>query len=168
MNRGYFRKKSNYFSIVVSLLLLAGVIGPWITLSYDSYVVLNPTTRLGEKHYHSRIELSPFYATAITDNQLESRVWFVSTGTTVSGIIILLVSILNTMSFKKRYVYFFIFFAYILGIYTFFLSLGRGVSIGVFTKPGWGLSLALASILILFIHAFVKMTGGTVSRHLSV
>jgi hypothetical protein len=166
VNTRLLRKNINFLGTVLSILILLGLVGPWINLSYDSFVVLNPTTRLGEKHYHSRIELSPFYATVRTDNQLESRVWFVSPGTTLAGIIITIVAVLNCINYRKRYMYFLILFAYIIGLFAFFLSLGRGVSIGVFTKPGWGITLALALTLLLFIHAFIKMTGGTVSRYI--
>lgn len=162
----FYRKKINYFGTALSIVILVGLVGPWINLSYDSFVVLNPATRLGEKHYHSRIELSPFYATVRTDNHVVSRVWFVSPGTTLAGIIITIVSVLNCINYRKRYVYFLIFYAYVIGLFTFFLSLGRGVSLGVFTKPGWGITIALVSTLFLFIHAFIKMTGGTVSRYI--
>ena len=166
MNTSFYRKKINFLGTALSILLLLALVGPWITISYDSFVVLNPTTRLGEKHYHSRIELSPFYATVRTDNQVVSRVWFISPGTTLAGIIITIVSVLNCINYRKRFVYFLIFFVYVIGLFAFFLSLGRGVSLGYFTQPGWGISIALLSTLLLFIHSFIKMTGGTVSRYI--
>jgi hypothetical protein len=146
--------------------MLLSLFGPWITLSYDSYAVLNPVTKLGEKHYHSRIELNPLFGSVLKDNKLETRIWFVTSGITLTGISIVVIALFNSIKFDKRWLYFLIFFSYLLALYTFFLSLGRGISLGNFTKPGWGLILSFGSLFLLFVQAFLQMTGGIVSRHL--
>lgn len=157
-------KKYSSVGVFISVLSIIGLLGPWVTLNYDSYAILNPVTKLGEKHYRSRIELSPFYATVTTENVLETRLWYVSEGTAISGAIILLVSFLNVLKLKRKMLYLTFFVFHILGLFTFFLSLGRGVSIGLVTQPGWGLSLTLGCTCLLFGNAFYQMTSGVVSR----
>jgi hypothetical protein len=166
LNSKNLTNRINFSSVFISLVILLSLFGPWITLSYDSYAVLNPITRLGEKHYHSRIELTPLFGSVLKDNQLEARVWFITPGITLSGVSIIIIAFFNTLNYNKRWVHFLIFFSYILALYAFFLSLGRGISLGNFTKIGWGLKLSFSSLFLLFIQAFLKMTGGIVSRHL--
>jgi hypothetical protein len=171
MKNGFLLNKSskrgyNLSGFFISLVILLSLFGPWITLSYDSYAVLNPITRLGEKHYHSRIELTPLFGSVLKDNQLEARIWFITPSITFSAVSIIIIAFFNIMNYDKRWVYFLIFLSYILALYTFFLSLGRGISLGNFTKVGWGLKLAFGSLFLLFMQAFLKMTSGVVSRSL--
>ena len=157
--------KLSYSGMIISFFILLSLFGPWINLNYDSYAVLNPETRLGERHYHSRIELSPFFIKVFKDNELQNQFWIVSRGLTLSGIIIFITAILCSLKYDKKWIYFGIFSIEILGLFTFFLSLGRGLSIGVLTKPGWGLNLSVLCLVILFFNAFIRMTSGTISRY---
>jgi hypothetical protein len=158
------KTKVMLFGFIMLLLSIIGLLGPWLTLSYDSYAVLNPITRLGEKHYRSRIELSPFYASVVTNEILEVRLWNVSNGTTLAGLIILTVSFLNVFKYSKKMIYFYLFISHILGLFIFFLSLGRGISLGLITQPGWGLSVTLLCSFILFGNSFYQITRGVVTR----
>ena len=159
-------KRISYPGLILAIIIFLSLFGPWITLSYDSYVVLNPITKLGEKHYHSRMELSPFHVSVIKDGQLETRFLMVSVGTTVAGIIFVAVAVASMIKYRSGWISFLIFFGYLVGLFVFFLSLGRGISIGVFTKAGWGMITSFFGLLWSFFHAFINMTSNRVSRHI--
>jgi hypothetical protein len=53
-----------------------------------------------------------------------------------------------------------------LGIIVFFLSVGRGISIGVFTKVGWGLGLTGFGLLVYFVVSIREMSRNYVSRYM--
>ena len=159
-------KRISYPGLILTLIIFLSLFGPWVTLSYDSYVVLNPITKLGEKHYHSRMELSPFYVSILKDGQLETRFLLVSVGTTVAGIIFVAVAVASMFKYRIGWISFLNFFGFITGLFVFFLSLGRGISIGVFTKSGWGMILSFFGLLWSFFLAFINMTSNRVSRHI--
>jgi hypothetical protein len=112
------------------------------------------------------MELSPFFVSVIKDGQLETRFLLVSVGMTVAGLILVSVAVASVFKYKSGWISFLVFFSYLAGLYIFFLSLGRGVSIGVFTKPGWGMLLSLVGLLFSFFLAFINMTRNRVSRHI--
>jgi hypothetical protein len=161
-------KKINFWGIAITLLYIIGLFGPWISLSYDSYAKLNPQTRQGELHYHSTIELAPFFGTVIKDGNIEARIWFISTGTSVSGAIIMIAAVLMAIKFRENWVKIILFFITIFGIVLFFLNLGEGISIGFLTDLGWGLIITLVGLLFSFILSFIEMTKNTVTRHMEV
>lgn len=158
------RRKVNRLGVIVALVILLGLLGPWITLDYDSYPVFNLKTRLGEKHYHARIELSPFFGTLYRDRQMVTRIWYLSTGTAIGGAILAVAAILTSFRYSRNWANFMIFFTCLGGLVVFFLSLGRGISVGVFTHVGWGLGACILGIFLMFLVSFIEITRNSVSR----
>jgi hypothetical protein len=141
-----------------------GIFGPWLTYSYDPDSRLNPETKLGERFYHSRIELSPFYGSIYKDDIKIEEIWFISVGTTLSGIMIFVSASLSILKFKRSWTLFIIFILSTLGIFAFFMSLGRGIAIGVLTHIGWGLWLTGVGITFLFILSIKELSRNDMSR----
>ena len=144
--------------------MMVGLLGPWITMSYDSYAKLNPQTKMGETFYHSRIELSPFYGSMYKDEVLIGRHLYISFGTSLAGLIIAISAFLSIFRFTVNWAHFALFFLALLGIVVFFLSVGEGISIGVFTQVGWGLKVTGLDLFLYFLVSFMELSRNSISR----
>ena len=168
----YYTKLSKIFSynkinlsgLLVSILVLTGLFGPWITYSFDSYPTINPETKMGQLNYHSRLELNPLFGSMYKDDILNGRFWFISVGTNVAGLLLAISAILSIIKYNFSFAHFILFIVASIGTIVFFFSVGEGISIGVFTKIGWGLELTGIGLLLLFIVSFSEMSRNSVSR----
>ena len=151
--------------VLVSAILIAGLLGPWLTVNYDSYVKLNPETKTGERFYHSRVELNPLFGSVIENDVVVTRNWFITPGITLSGIMLALSAALAVFKYGYGWVHAALFFLALLGTLVFFMSIGAGVSIGVATKIGWGLSLSGLGLITFFAVAFRELSLSMVSRY---
>lgn len=150
--------------VLVAAIMVAGLFGPWITMGYDSYAKLNPQTRMGEKFYHSWIEFSPFYGSVYKDEALIDRYWFISPGTSLAGLIVAVSAFLGIIRYKANWAHFILFFFALVGVVIFFLNIGEGISIGVFTQIGWGLKLTSLGLLLFFLVSFMELSRNSISR----
>jgi len=154
----------NFAGFIVAIIMIIGLFGPWLTVSYDSYSKINPVTKLGEAYYHSRVELTPLFGSVYKDEILVEQTWFVSIGINVAGFIMALSAFLSILKYKKNWAHFSIFVLYIVGIVFFFMSLGEGISIGVFTDVGWGLKVTGLGVLILFLFSIYELSRNSITR----
>lgn len=152
--------------IIVSLLILSGLFGPWLTYGFDSYSTINPKTHTGQLNYHSMIELNPLFGSIYKDNILLERNWFMSPGLDLAGLLFIIAASLSILEYEFKWAHFILFIVSSLGFMMFFMSIGRGISIGVFTKVGWGLYITGLSLLLLFIVSFREMSRNSISRYM--
>lgn len=150
--------------VLVSIIILLGLFGPWLTYSFDSYSTINPETKTGQINYHSKIELNPLFGSMYKDDIVVERYWFISPGINLAGLLLAISASLSIFKYNSSWAHFILFIVASLGIIVFFLSIGRGISIGVFTKVGWGLDLTGFGLLVLFIVSFREMSRNNVSR----
>jgi hypothetical protein len=153
-----------YPGIIVAILMVVGVFGPWLTLSYDPDSRIDPVTKIGERFYHSRIELSPFIGSLSKDGIILEESWLISPGTAIGGIIILFSAFLAIFKYHKIWVHFALFLASILGFISFFMSVGRGIAIGVITQIGWGMWLSGLGVMLLLVVSIREMSKNSISR----
>ena len=150
--------------VLVFIIILLGLFGPWLTYSFDSYSTLNPETKMGQINYHSKIELTPLFGSRYKDGLLVGRYWFVSPGINLAGLLLAISASLSIFKYSSSLTHFILFIVASLGIIMFFLSVSRGISIGVFTKIGWGLELTGFGLLLFFVLSLREMIRDTVSR----
>ncbi len=148
----------------VSTLIILGLFGPWLTYSFDSYATLNPDTKTGQINYHSKVELNPLFGSMYKDDTLMERHWFISPGTSLAGLLLVISASLCIFRYNTSWVHFLLFMLASLGITVFFLSIGKGISIGVFTKVGWGLGLTGIGLLVFFVVSFMELSRNNISR----
>ena len=158
------RSRINLAGFLVAIIMIIGFFGPWLTVSYDSYAKLNPVTKLGEAYYHSRVELTPLFGSIYKDEILIERNWFISVGINLAGLTIILSAVLSIFRYEKNWVHFSLFFLSILGLVFFFMSVGEGISIGVFTYIGWGLEVTGLGILMLFLVSIIELGRNSITR----
>jgi hypothetical protein len=156
--------KVTYPGILVAVLMIVGVFGPWLTLSYDPDSRIDPVTKIGERIYHSRIELSPFMGSLSRDGVVVEESWLISPGTAIGGVIILFASLMAIFRYRKIWVHFVLFLTSVLGFVSFFMSLGRGIAIGVITQIGWGMWLSGLGVMMLFVVSIREMSKNSISR----
>jgi len=162
--------KSNLFSrinlagLVVAVTIIIGLLGPWLTVGYDSYAKINPETKIGELFYHTRVELSPLYGSIYRDEVLVEKTWFITIGISIAGLMLLLTAVLSIFKYKKTWPHISLFISSIIGMFFFFLSVGSGISIGVDTYVGWGLEVTGLGLLILFVVSLRELTKNSISR----
>lgn len=157
-------KKLNIQGVIVSLLILIGLFGPWLAYSYDSYPSINPETNMGQLNYHSRIELNPLFGSMYKDDVLIGRYLFISVGVSISGVLIAISATLSIFKYNYNWIHFILFTVASTGFILFFLSIGGGISIGVFTKIGWGLKLTGVGILVFFVVSLSELSRDSISR----
>ncbi len=162
--------KSNFFSrinlagLLSAIILIIGLIGPWLTVSYDSYAKLNPETKVGEAYYHHRVELNPMFASLYNDEVLVEKTWFITFGIGLAGIILVVAAVFSIFKYKRTWVHLSLLILSIIGMMIFFLSVGNGISIGVATQIGWGLEVYGLGLLVLFVVALRELTRNSISR----
>lgn len=164
MSKNVLYKKISIQGVFVSIILLLGLFGPWLINSFDSYAILDPETKTGQRKYHSRVELNPLYGSIYKDNVFVERYWFISPGISLAGLLLAISASFSIFKYNSSWAHFILFMVASLGIIVFFLSVGRGISIGVFTKVGWGLKLTGFGLLVLFVVSFMEMIGNNISR----
>ena len=162
--------KSNIFSrinlagLLVAIILIIGLFGPWLIVGYDSYAKINPETKVGEAHYHSIVELNPLYASLYNDEELVEKTWFITFGTALAGLTLIISAALSIFKYKQTFVHTALFILSLIGVFIFFLSVGSGISIGVATQIGWGLEIAGLGLLVSFVVALKELTRNSISR----
>ena len=150
--------------VLVSIIILLGLFNPWLTYSFDSYSTINPETKTGQINYHSKVELTPLFGSMYKDDILVGRYWFITPGINLAGLLLVISASLSIFKYNSSWAHFILFIVASLGIIVFFLSIGRGISIGVFTKVGWGLGLTGFGLLVFFVVSFREMSRNNVSR----
>ena len=142
------------FQLIGSALILIGLLGPWIWQGHDPTFVFNPATKKMEIQYTRIVEVSPLYTRVVIDGILERVDWFFefSLSITISlsafGFILGMI-LCSFQSGVNKYSVIGI-CSLIVAAILFFLSFGRGLSIGIRTFIGWGLYVtAFGSTVIL-------------------
>lgn len=151
---------------LVGIVILLGLFGPWLTYSYDSYATIDPDTRMGQLNYHSRVELNPLFGSMYKDDVLLERYWIITPGIFLAGILLAISATLSVFKYTSSLAHFLLFMVACLGMFVFFLNVGEGISIGVFTKLGWGLKLTGVGLLLLFVVSFREMSRNSLSRYM--
>lgn len=149
--------KINIWGIAVCIVVIVGLFNPWISKGSQPYSTINPDTGQGELRYNRIILLSPFFASILENDQLVERVWFVSLGTSLSGIILLSVATLSTIKYERIWVNFIYFLIAIFGVIVFFMSLGVGQAIGLRTQIEWGAMVSLIGLGLMLALSVSKM-----------
>jgi len=149
--------KINIWGIAVCIVVIVGLFNPWISKGSQPYSTINPDTGQGELRYNRIILLSPFFASIFENDQLVERVWFVSLGTSLSGIILLSVATLSTIKYERIWVNFIYFLIAVLGVIVFFMSLGVGQAIGLRTQIEWGAMVSLIGLGLMLALSISKM-----------
>jgi len=149
--------KINIWGIAVCIVVIVGLFNPWISKGSQPYSTINPDTGQGELRYNRIILLSPFFASILENDQLVERVWFVSLGTSLSGIILLSVATLSTIKYERIWVNFIYFLIAVLGVIVFFMSLGVGQAIGLRTQIEWGAMVSLIGLGLMLALSVSKM-----------
>jgi len=147
----------NLWGLVIGIVVLIGLFGPWITKGLDPYGVKNPKTGLGELHYRRRILLSPFYAVIIEESFIPKIMWFPSRGTVTSGLMLFSASILSAFKFKRNWANLVIFIMAFSGVVLFFMSLGTGLGVGLKTNFGWGLIATLLGVVSMMVSSIIQI-----------
>ena len=140
--------KRYVYHMLAFVLIIIGLFGPWLSKYDDLYMVENEKTGDFETRYHVKTILSPFYVSMIKDTKIVNIMYFVSPGTSFSGLVILLSSIVSIIKLNNKWMNFYTFMGSLLGFVIFFLSMGAGLSIGFKTNLEWGLSTTIIGIII--------------------
>ncbi len=151
--------KTSLWGIIVCIVVIIGVFNPWISKGSEPYSIINPDTGQGELRYNKKIFLSPFYASIFEYHQFVERIWFVSIGTSISGIMLLSVALLSTVKYERLWVNFVYFIIAALSIVVFFMSLGFGLSIGLKTQIESGIMVSLIGLFLMFVLSINEMMG---------
>lgn len=151
--------KTSFWGIIVCMVVIIGVFNPWISKGSEPYSIINSDTGQGELRYNKKIFLSPFYASIFEYHQFVERVWFVSIGTSISGIMLLSVALLSTVKYERLWVNFVYFIIAALSIVVFFMSLGFGLSIGLKTQIEAGITVSLIGLFLMFVLSINEMMG---------
>jgi len=149
--------KVNNWGIGVCIILILGIFNPWISKGSQPFNTINPDTGQGELRYNKIILLSPFYASIYESDQLVEQVWFVSLGTSISGILLLGSAILSTIKYERIWVNFIYFLIAVLSVIVFFMSLGTGQAVGLRTQIEWGAIVSIIGIGLLLVLSINKM-----------
>jgi len=149
--------KINIWGIAVCIVVIVGLFNPWISKGSQPYSTINPDTGQGELRYNRIILLSPFFASILENDQLVERVWFVSLGASLSGIMLLSVATLSTIKYERIWVNFIYFLIAVLGVILFFMSLGVGQAIGLRTQIEWGAMVSLIGLGLMLALSISKM-----------
>ena len=164
MSKSLGRFKITPLGVLVALVMLVGLTGPWLTVGYDSYSVIDPVTKLGGIRYHSRVELSPFFGSTFKDEVLQGREFFVSAGTSVCGVFLVFSALLSILVYRVNWAHFAFFLMALCGVVLFFLSVGEGISIGVITQIGWGLDVTILGLLLSLILSLKELVRNNLTR----
>lgn len=164
MTKIFLNNKYNIPGILVVIIIFLGLFGPWLTYSYDSYAIMDPVTKMGQLVYHSKIELNPIFGSIYKDDILVEKTWLVSFGTSIAGLILALSASLSIFNYNNNWVHFILFSFASVGFILFFLSIGNGISFGLFTKIGWGLKVTGVGLLGFFIVSLKEMSRDSISR----
>lgn len=151
--------KTSFWGIIVCMVVIIGVFNPWISKGSEPYSIINSDTGQGELRYNKKIFLSPFYASIFEYHQFVERIWFVSIGTSISGIMLLSVALLSTVKYERLWVNFVYFIIAALSIVVFFMSLGFGLSIGLKTQIEAGITVSLIGLFLMFVLSINEMMG---------
>lgn len=148
--------KRYVYRIFVCVLIIIGLFGPWLSKYDELYMVENEKTGEFESRYHVKTILSPFYVSLIRDTKIENLIYLVSPGTSFSGSIILLSSIVSIIKSNDKWINFITFTLSFLGITIFFLSMGAGLSIGLKTNLEWGLPTTIIGIILNYLIVIIQ------------
>ena len=162
----FLNNKVSFEGVLVSIIILLGLFGPWLTYSYDSYSTLNRDTRMGQLNYHSKVELNPLFGSMYKDDFLVERYWIITPGVFLAGILLAISAIFSIFKYTSKVAHFLLFIVASLGLLVFFLNVGEGISIGVFTKIGWGIKLTGIGLFLLFVVSFREMNRNSISRYM--
>jgi hypothetical protein len=152
--------------MLIAFFLISGLFGPWLIYGYDSYAIINPDTNTGELKYHSFVELNPLFGTVYKDNVMLARDWFITSGLVFSSILFILSGLLSVFKYGRYWINFLLFLLSFLGFLVFFLSVGDGISIGVFTHLGWGIGLTGFGLFFSFLVSMKEMSKSSYSRYI--
>lgn len=151
--------KTSFWGTIVCMVVIIGIFNPWISKGSEPYSIINPDTGQGDLRYNKKIFLSPFYASIFEYHQFVERVWFVSIGTSISGIMLLAAALLSTVKYERLWVNFVYFIIAALSIVVFFMSLGFGLSIGLKTQIEGGIIYSLIGLGLMFVLSISEMMG---------
>jgi len=158
--------KIDFWGLLIGIIIILGLVGPWITKGYNSYPKINPETKQGELHFHKYITISPIYARLYENGELIDIFWFTSSGITLAGLMLLSTAILFAIKVKIRWFKLSVFLIAFCGIIIFFMSFGTGLGIGLRTNFGWGLLITFIGVVLMFaqsINDLIKNTSISVS-----
>jgi hypothetical protein len=148
------RSGVDYAAVLASLLILLGALGPWLWRGYDSYQVVDPETRDVELRYRLTTRMSPFYIVATSEEGEATTAWFISAGTTLSGVILIIAAALFPLRWKRLWVRGTLSVVSILGCMIFFLSLGGGLWLGLVTHFSWGFQATIVGVAVMLLTIF--------------
>jgi len=149
--------KISFCGIAVCIVIILGVFNPWISKGSQSYSTINPNTGQGELRYNRMLFVSPFYVSIFEYNQFVERIWFVSSGTSISGIMLLSVAMLSTIKYERTWVNFIYFIIAFLSVIVFFMSLGFGQALGLRTQIEFGVMVSLIGLGLLLVLSVSNM-----------
>ena len=144
--------------ITVAIITIIGLFSPWITKPLDPIGVIDPNTGQGHLTYQRRILLSPFYIAIMNEGILSQLTWFISTGTTIAGLMVFIASIISSFKFKASIFNASSFLFGSLGIVFFFMSLGTGLGIGLRTDIGIGLIITIIGVGLMFASTIIDLS----------
>ena len=148
----------DFWGLVIGVIVIMGLFGPWVTKGYDSYPAMDPETSQGELRFHKHILMSPMYARLYEDGELVDTLWFVSPGVSLASVMFVSTAALFAISFKRYWVKFSFFLTAVLGVVVFFMSFGTGLGIGLRTSFGWGLPVTLIGMVLMFAQSVNELT----------
>jgi hypothetical protein len=148
------RSKVDYVAMLAGLLVFLGTLGPWLWRGYDSYQVVDPETMDVKLHYRLTTRMSPFYVVATTEGGEVTMGWFISPGTTLSGVILLIAAVLFPLWWKRPRVRGALSAACIVGCMIFFLSLGGNLWLGLVTRFSWGVQVTVVGVALMLLTIF--------------
>ena len=148
----------DFWGLAIGVIVILGVFGPWVTKGYDSYPAMDPETRQGELHFHKHILMSPMYTKLYEDGEWVNTLWFVSSGVSLAGVMLVSAAALSAIRYKKYWIKLSLFLTAVLGVVIFFMSFGTGLGIGLRTSFGWGLPVTLLGMTLMVAQSVNELT----------
>jgi len=149
--------KKDILSIIAGAMVITGAFGPWLWRGYDSYQEVNNKTGKVELHYRLISKISPFFILIIPESNEPVTNWFVSSGATLAGVILIFMAFLFVFKFERLWVKGLIFLFSLLACFFFFLNLGRGLWLGLLTHFDWGFKMTFIGLMLMFISLFAEI-----------
>lgn len=149
--------KINILGIIAGVMIIAGLFGPWLWRGYNPYYEINPETRERELRYHLITRISPFFFSIVTSAEEHTIEWFVSPGSSLSGVILISVAILFPFKFNRLWINGLIFLISMMACFFFFLNLGSGLWLGLLTRFGWGFQITTIGLTLAFLSLLLGL-----------
>ena len=134
--------------VIGGAMNIIGLFEPWLSQS---------TNGLGE-HYRFTIKISPLFVSIAECGSSKSILWFYNISISIAAIGLIVAGIICSLSFGNWKISLTGWCIWVISFMLFFLSLGRGLSLGIRTFVCGGFWITLSGGILMFISTLIDMS----------